>query len=129
MAGLSIDGSVWDIFGTAAGVGADPSYDTPRSTATVPTDAVGSMTPVTVANDSGGWGGWSDFWRGALQTAIGYGIAKDAAQSGIVPRTVNGQPAYVPVQQPVQRSGMQLGPLLVGAAVVAGVVLVAKVLK
>lgn len=126
MAGLSIDGSVWDIFGTAAGVGADPSYDQPRSTVTVPTDAVGSMTPVTAPNDSGGW---SDFWKGTLQTVVGYTIAKDAAQSGIVPRTVNGQPAYVPVQQPVQRSGMQLGPLLVGAAVVAGVVLVAKVLK
>lgn len=126
MAGLSIDGSVWDIFGTAAGVGADPSYDQPRSTVTVPTDAVGSMTPVTAPNDSGGW---SDFWKGTLQTVVGYTIAKDAAQSGIVPRTVNGQPGYVPVQQPVQRSGMQLGPLLVGAAVVAGVVLVAKVLK
>jgi hypothetical protein len=127
MAGLSIDGSVWDIFGSAANVGADPSYDTPRSTATVPTDAVGSMTPVTVANDSGGW---SDFWKGTLQTVIGYSIAKDAAQSGIAPRTgSSGQPVYTATQQPVQRAGLQLGPLLIGAAVVAGVVLVAKLAK
>jgi hypothetical protein len=125
MSGLTASGDFWNIFGTSAAVGADSSYSEPRSTATVPTSALGSMQPVTAANDGGGW---SDFWKGTLQTVIGYSIAKDAARSGVTQqRTPDGQPIYATAQRaPTQGGGaMPMGMLVLGGVLLGGVLLVA----
>lgn len=102
--GLSFDSSVWD--STATGIGADNSYLTDRTADYVPTDAIGSMTPVATAPASE-WGG---FWRDTLKGVIGYQLTKDAVQSGVRSPAPAGytstgaplyarQPAYAPAQQ------------------------------
>jgi hypothetical protein len=90
--------------------GSDGSWVTPRTSDTVPTNAVQSMAPVTAANDGGGW---SDFWKGALTTAIGYSIQKDAVQSGVV-RPATGTPQAAQAQVVAQR-GLLSNPLVLGA--------------
>lgn len=94
--------------------GSDGSWLTPRTPDTVPSNALQSMTPVTAANDGGGW---SDFWKGALQTAIGYGIQKDAVQSGIVrPAVGTSQAVQAQAQaQVVAQRGLLSNPLVLGA--------------
>lgn len=94
--------------------GSDGSWTTPRTSETVPVNAVQSMTPVTAPADNGGW---SDFWKGALQTAIGYSIQKDAVQSGVVrPATGSAQQVQAQAQaQYVAQRGLLGNPLVLGA--------------
>lgn len=117
MNGISFNPDTWDILGTAQGIGANPTFDQPRTSATVPSNATQSMQPVTATDDP-----WSDFWRGTAQALVGYGIARDAAKRGV---TVPGgdtpmvERAIVP-SQGAARSQLVTG--LVLAAVAAGAI-------
>lgn len=119
-----------EAFGTALGINADGSYNTPRTSNTATADAVQSMQPVD--NQSGG--AFGDFWRGAASALLDYAIVRDAARHGITP-TGQASPVVqmepLPAQSGVQSSGMSGSALLlvagVGAVVVA--LIVAKAAK
>lgn len=120
MDGFSLDFD--DVFGTAANIGAGLSYTQPRSLATVPTNALQSLQPVTAADDGGNW---SDFWQGTLRTVVGYSIARDAARNGVgytQPAAATTGPASVAAaaragMSPLLMIGLAVG--LIGAIVVA----------
>lgn len=102
-------------FGAALNIGADASYDQPRTAQTQTTNAIGSMQPI---QDTGS--GWSGFWQGALQTAVGYAIAKDAHKSGL---TSSSRDSGAPVYAAAPQAGMVGGlggfmPLLIVGAIV-----------
>lgn len=125
MSGLSITGDPWGQFGAALGISADSSFDQPRTTATVPTDALQSMQPVTQgANEGGDWG---DFWRDTLGGVIGYALRKDAVQSGVIQpgaQTPNPRPTGTAAGGSMLRNPLVIGGL--AAAAVLAIVLVAR---
>lgn len=76
------------------------------------------------SNTNKGTDGWSGFWQGLAQTAVGYAVQRDQTKLGIqATQAANPNPVYL--TQP-QASGMgnMVPMLLIGAAVV-GVVLLA----
>ena len=104
--------SPWFSLDTAAEIGADTSYNQPRSSATVPSNALQSMAPVTESGSS--LGGWSDFWQSTIKAGVGYAIQKDAVQSGMAPNpTAGGTAAPGYVQAPMNYMPMLL--MVVGA--------------
>ena len=123
--GFSFSDGLTDNWLTATNFGgSDGSWSTPRTPDTVPSNALQSMTPVTASNDAGGW---SDFWKGALQTAIGYSIQKDAVQSGVV-RGAGPVPGQIGVAGQAQVGGQVApDPLrgLMPLLLIGGVVLLA----
>ncbi|WP_431257209.1 hypothetical protein ACQ86G_21490 [Roseateles chitinivorans] len=122
--------SVWD---TANSYGQNPQNTQPRTADTVPTNAIGSMQPIQSGGfDMGNWGGFLQQGLGAL---LGYGLTKDAVQSGVV-RPVgvlpNGQQAQGTVQpgqayaQPQILPGIGLTQMLLIGGVIFAVVKLAK---
>jgi hypothetical protein len=116
MAGLKFSEDVWDIgstFDTAQEVGSGSSYDTPRTSETVTSNAIQSGQDV---DNSGG--PWQSFFRDAAKSIVGYSIQKDAVQSGVVRQPANQYaPLYgasgQPVRQVAQQSPLQgMLPLL-----------------
>ena len=116
MQGITFDPDTWDVFGTAQGIGADPSFDQPRTSATVPSNATQSMQPVVSTGDP-----WGDFWRGTTQALIGYGIARDAAKRGVTAPGETTTPTRT-AATPAQAARPSLVTGLVLAAVAAGAV-------
>lgn len=106
-----------DVFGTAQGIGADQSYDQPRTSFSVPTNALQSMQPV--ESDGGDWG---DFWRGTLGTVVGYAIANDVAKTQVQQQPVSATPTTTTNRNPMM-------PLIIGAVALVAVVVAVKVLK
>lgn len=121
--------SVWD---AANAVGMNPANTQPRTSDTVPTSAIGSMQPIVSDSGLSGWGTWLQQGLGAV---LGYGLTKDAVQSGVV-RPVgvgaNGQPVVGTTQpgmqyaQPQGVGGINLGQLLLLGGVVLLVTKLAK---
>lgn len=104
-----VDGTWWDT-----------TYDQPVYGETVTTDIVTERQAVSAqpVNDE-----WSAFWQRTIGTVTDYALKKDAAETGVELRQaqmtpVYSQPAYQPRSQP---QGGTL--LLMGLAVVVGVVL------
>lgn len=106
-----------DIFTSALHFGADGSYVTPRSSDTVTSDAVNGAVPINNMPDTG----WSSFFRDTARALVGYGLAKDAQQSGV---TQPGQAPMAPV--PVQVAQQRNSTLLLIALAVGGAVLLLK---
>lgn len=75
------------------------------------------------SNTNKGTDGWSGFWQGLAQTAVGYAVQRDQAQLGIQ-ATQAANPAPVYITPPAASQNNMLPMLLIGAAVV-GVVLLA----
>lgn len=114
---LSFDPNSWEQdFAAAANLGADQSFTVPRAEYTVATNAVQSAQPIVSDPSMGQWG---QFFRDLTKTVVGYSIAKDAAQSGLV--NANGRPVAPVYTQPAQPAGLGgLLPLvLVGVIVYA----------
>jgi hypothetical protein len=82
--------------------------------------------------DTAGQDRWSGWFQNLIGTGVNYAIQKDARQSGLVLATApNGQPIYSPAGAPTYTAagigGISSGALLiVGAAIVAGLLLVNK---
>lgn len=112
-----------DEWNAALGINIDDSYWTPRTADTVPSNALQTMQPI----ETNTGGGWSDFWKGTLQTVIGYSIAKDAAQSGVArPGQQYGQAAY-PAQGGAYAAQRQPGGQVLTLALVGvGIYLLAR---
>lgn len=111
--------SLWD---SAAGIGADQSYVQPRTSDTVPTNALTSMQPV---QETGGQ--WGAFWQSTLGSLVSYGVARDAAKNGV---TQYGSPApgYTPYTGPtvaVGNGAMGNAGMLALAALAVALVFVA----
>lgn len=114
-AGLGFD------LGTAQEINKDVSFTVPRAYDTVPTSAIGSLTPVTpnAAADSS----WAGYFRDLTKTIVGYEIVKDAQRSGVQSPTATTQP--VPAKQ-AQTPAQSLMPLLLIGAVIFAVVKLAE---
>lgn len=121
--------SVWD---AAVNAGMNPQNTQPRTADTIPTNAIGSMQPIVSDNGMGGWGAFLQQGLGAI---LGYGLTKDAVQSGVVRPvgvTPAGQTSYGTTQpgqayaQPQVLPGINLTQLLlIGGAIL----LVSKLAK
>lgn len=115
--------SIQSMFNSALHFNADASFETPRTSNTVTTDAVAGGAPI----DNTAGGGWGDFWRGTLGALVGYGITKDAVQSGVKAGAV-AAPAPAPAAAAV--AAMPTQKLLVLAvAGLAAVYLVVRAAK
>lgn len=80
--------SMVDQWSAALGIGSGAEYTTGKTAETVPTNAIGSMTPVDTAVTTPGW---EKFMQDTLGGVIGYVIKRDAIQSGIsVPASQSG---------------------------------------
>lgn len=115
-----------NFLGTSLTLGADQTYNTPKSAMTQASTAVDLMAPNTATGPMGEWG---QFFLDSGKALLGYAVAKDAQQSGVqapVRRTdVQPQgsvmnPNYAP------RGGMELGGMLPLLLLGAVVLLVAK---
>lgn len=81
-------------------------------------------TNATVSNGQDRWTGW---FQGLVNTGASYMLAKDAKQNGMVPATApNGQPTYA-AAGPLRAASIQNpGLLLIGAGVLAALLLTRK---
>jgi hypothetical protein len=104
-------GSTYD---AALGIGGDSSYERPRSSESVPTNAIESMQPVTATTQE--WGG---FFQQMLKGGVSYAIAKDARQSGVYPTTGTPVATGAVAQAPLPMRGMLMVALLGVAVVIA----------
>jgi hypothetical protein len=112
-----------DLFGTAAGIGADSTYAQDRNPDTVPTNALQSMQPV-VADDGESWSG---FWRDLASGVLTYAVAKDAAKTTAQLQQQARAPAPV---QTASTAGFAIPPGLVMLLLAGGAMALAvKVLK
>lgn len=112
---FSFTSDLGGMFDTAAGIGADNSFITPRTTDTVATNAVQSMTPVTEGASSG----WTSLFQDVFKGVVGYSLAKDAVQSGVTRPAYGAQQTYQgqPQAQRQPAAGGLLPLLLVGGLI------------
>lgn len=126
---LSLDPASWggnsndtaSIWGTSLTLGADPSYNTPRTEDTQVGSGLGLLQPVTPATDENGWSG---FWQPLIKGVVSYAIQKDAVQSGVQPvqQQYQPQPGMSSVSVPVPNMANPQTNTLVTLAVVGGLV-------
>jgi hypothetical protein len=109
--------STQDIFTSALQFGANSSFVTPRTSDTVTSDAVNGAVPIDNIPDTG----WSGFFRDTARALVGYGLTKDAQQSGIAQP---GQAPMAPVS--VQVAQQRNSTLLLIALAVGGAFLLLK---
>lgn len=114
------DYSLQSLWNAAAGIGADQSYVQPRTSETVPTNALTSMQPV---QETGGE--WGAFWQNTIGSLVSYSLAKDAAKNGVT-QYGSAAPGYTPTT--TVAVGNPAGNLGIIALAVAAVVLVAVVM-
>jgi hypothetical protein len=71
---------------------------------------------------------WSGFFQNVIGDVAKYAIQRDAAKNGLVPATsANGQPVYAQDRAAVRVGSVSVGGwLVIGAAVVGGLLLVAS---
>lgn len=104
---------VWD---TASGWAS--SYDTPRGSGTVTSDAVQSMTPVDTSANGSNWG---TFFQGTLSNLFGYAVQRDALKQGYEAQAAtNSQKTaqtYLATRQQSGGLGGMLPILLVGGVI------------
>lgn len=117
--GSVADWGLKDAFGAAQTVGADNSYTRPRTSDTVTTNAIDGAAPI----DNSSGGAWGDFWKGSIQTVLGYAIAKDIAKQGAAQKSAGGMVAPQPAASATPR---WLLPAALAGAVVAVLLLKGK---
>jgi hypothetical protein len=114
--GSDATSSLQGYFNAAIGVNNGSAYDVGKTSQTVPTDAIQSMTPVTANVTTPGW---DQFLQNTLGGLVGYAIKKDAVANGVAPAATQPAPAAAPVNP---MSSLLVPAMLVGGLLLAGVV-------
>lgn len=101
---------MWDEFGNWT---SDSSYNAPAVPAVAQTDVLQGTQSAPVGNDN-----WTGFWQDTVKGVLGYGMAKDVAQTRSQAVTQQSQAAYRAAQYQQQQGGNGLLMLmLIGGAV------------
>lgn len=101
---------MWDEFGNWT---ADSSYNAAAVPAVAQTDVLQGTQSAPVGSDS-----WTGFWQDTVKGVLGYGMAKDVAQTRSNALTQQSQAAYRAAAYQQQRGGDNLLLLLlIGGAV------------
>lgn len=117
-----LDGWGTDIFGSSLTLGADQSFITDKTSDTVSTNALDSMTPTQAPTTDDAYGWLKDL----AKTGASYLIQKDAQKNAVVPAQVYAQTAAQAQGQQMQGPQFGGGGLLMILVVVGVAVLVLK---